>query len=297
MRGSAGMTLIELLIALALAGFVAAAALALALASRDIYSSDRGRTDLNQSLRSGVDLLGMELRQAGERLPLDFPAIEIVDGGGINPDTLIVRRNVLDAVLPVCEHIGAGSTVQRVRISASSGSPPPGCSPVGDTDANGWPDNLDEWRAHRDANGGAIQIYLFNPVSGLGEFVLYDGDGVTTDYVDTSSGSSWQNTYPLTEQCRAYVLEQRTYEIDAEVLRFINDDDTSNPVNLIHDITEFQIRAVLVGGALQDSFTPADNWADLESIEITLSGRSDSGERPISRTVTTRLFPRNVLSL
>ena len=56
------MTLLEVLVALALAGLVAGAALSITFSSRNLYTSDRGRTDINQNLRSGIDLLGMELR-------------------------------------------------------------------------------------------------------------------------------------------------------------------------------------------------------------------------------------------
>ena len=56
-------------------------------------------------------------------------------------------------------------------------------------------------------------------------------------------------------------------------------------------------RAFFVGGTVQDSLTPSDDWSDLESIEITLSGQSTEGSSPIERTVTTRFFPRNILSL
>jgi type IV pilus assembly protein PilW len=291
------MTMVELLLAMVIAGLIAAAALSLAFSSRDLYEGDRVRTDLNQNLRSGVDLLGMEIRQAGERLPLDFPAIEIVDGGGSNPDTMIVRRNLLDAVLPICAEIQAGTTVQSIRVASDATTPPPGCSPVEDANSDSYPDNVDEWRAYRDANGGTITVYLFNPVSGAGEYVLYDGDDATSHHLGVDSDAGWQQTYLVNEQCRVYVLEQHAYEVAGGVLRYVADGDTANPVNLVHDIVDFQVRAVLLDGTVLDSFSTSDDWSDLESIEITLTDRSDSGPRPLSRTVTTRFFPRNALSI
>lgn len=289
--------MVELLLALGLAGLVAAAALSIALSSRDIYTRDLGRTDLNQNLRSATDLLGMELRQTGERLPQDVPAVEIVNGSGTDPDTLTVRRNRLDAVLPLCEPISSGTSVSTLRVATSTGSPPTGCSPVADTDSSGWPDNIDEWRAERAAAGGSVAVYVFNPVSGLGEFVDYDGDGGTSDYLAVSAASSWQNDYLVTEQCRVYLLEQHTYQLSAGVLQYIVADDTTNPVNLVHGLTDFQVRAVLSGGSTQDSFGSSDDWADLSSIEVTLTGQSGTGADAPTRTTTMRFFPRNVLSL
>lgn len=291
------MTLVELLLALALGGLVAAAALSITFSSRSIFSNDRERIDLNQNLRSGLDLLGIDLRQAGERLPIDFPAIEIVDGGGTNPDTLIVRRNLLDAVLPVCEQIDAGTSVVSVRVASSSGTPPAGCTPVTDDDGDGWPDNIGEWRDHRDANGGTVAAYLFNPVTGAGEFVRYDGDGATSDYLSVDGDAGWQHDYLATQQCRVYMLEEHTYRLDAELLQYLVDGDAANPLNLVHDMTGFQVRAVLTDGTARDSFSASDDWSDLETIEITLTGQTTDGSNPTTKTVTTRFFPRNILSL
>jgi type IV pilus assembly protein PilW len=288
---------VEVLVTLALGGLVAAAALSITFSSRDLYANDRARIDLNQNLRSGLDLLGIDLRQAGERLPLDFPAIEIVDGGGTDPDTLIVRRNLLDAVLPVCEQIDAGASVGEIRVADGGAAPPAGCTPVADDDGDGWPDNIGEWRAHREARGGTVAVYLFNPVTGAGEFVRYDGDGSTSDFLSADADSGWQHDYLATQQCRAYMLEEHTYRLDAGLLQYLLDGDAANPFNLVHDMTDFQVRAVLTDGTLRDSFSAADDWSDLATVEITLTGRTTDRSSPDTKTVTTRFFPRNILSL
>ena len=66
---SKGFTLTELLVSLSIMGFVSGVALTVALSSHDTFETDQNRTDLNQNLRSGMDLLGNNIRQAGERLP------------------------------------------------------------------------------------------------------------------------------------------------------------------------------------------------------------------------------------
>ena len=95
-----GYTLIELLVALAVASALLGATLAVAMSSRESYTTDQNRTRTNQNLRAALDLVGIEIRQSGERLPSDFPALEIVDGAEGAPDRLILRRNLLDEVLP-----------------------------------------------------------------------------------------------------------------------------------------------------------------------------------------------------
>jgi prepilin-type N-terminal cleavage/methylation domain-containing protein len=142
-----GFTLIELLVALMVTGIIAAATLTIALNTRGMFETDQHRTTINQNLRAGIDLLGIDVRQAGERLPFDAPAVQITDGSGGAPDVLILSRNMLDYVLPVCKDISAGSSsdsifVARINIPGS-GKIPQGCKPVPDENGNGWPDNMD----------------------------------------------------------------------------------------------------------------------------------------------------------
>ncbi len=65
----------EVLVALALVTVLTGSALALALSSRGVYTTDLNRTTLNQNLRIGMDLVGVDVRQAGQQLPDDVPAI------------------------------------------------------------------------------------------------------------------------------------------------------------------------------------------------------------------------------
>ena len=140
-RGSSdGFSILELLVALTIVSVVGGAALSLALSSRGVFEQDQQRTAVNQNLRSGIDLLGIDLRQAGERMPGNAPAIEIVNGASSGPDQLIVRRNLLDYVLPVCKDINSGTARDQAFVAKKGGGTvPPGCSPVPDSDGDGWP--------------------------------------------------------------------------------------------------------------------------------------------------------------
>lgn len=292
-----GFTLVELLVAMVVASIVLAGALTITLSSREIYEADQGRTDVNQNLRSALDLVGIDLRQAGQRLPADFPALEIIDGADGSPDTLIVRRNLLGTVLPVCEQIDAGSTSDEVRVVDSGTTPPQGCDPVPDDNGDGWPDNIEAWRDHRDAQGGSILAYVFNPVSKQGEFFLYDGEGATDDHFNRGDGGAWQNTYLVSEMCRVYLLEERTFGLDQDVLRYVTPEDPANPINLVDHMLDVQINAVLADGSIQSSFSAADAWDNLRAIEVTVSGETRVRQQSVTRTLSARYFPRNVLSL
>jgi len=93
------------------------------------------------------------------------------------------------------------------------------------------------------------------------------------------------------------VLEQHTYRLSSGMLQYLDGDDTANPVNLVHGLTDFQVRALLSGGGTQDSYGPSDDWRDLQSIEVTLTGQSSNDTKTVTRSTTTGFFPRNVLSL
>ena len=296
-NGQRGFSLVELLVAMVVASIVLAGALTITLSSREIYEADQGRTDVNQNLRIALDLLGIDLRQAGERLPADFPALEIFDGADGAPDQLLVRRNLLSTVLPVCEQINAGSTSDEVRVVDSGTTPPQGCDPVPDDNGDGWPDNIESWRDYRDAQGGSILAYVYNPVSRQGEFFLYDGEGATSDHFNRGDGEAWQHTYLVSEMCRVYLIEERLFRMDQDLLQYVSSDDPANPINLVDHMTNLQINAILADGSTLSAFSATDAWESLRAIEITVSGETRVRQQSVSRTLSAQFFPRNVLSL
>jgi type IV pilus assembly protein PilW len=293
------MTLTELLVALGVSGIVAGATLGIALSTRGMFDVDQNRTTINQNLRSGIDLLGIDIRQAGERLPLDAPAVQIVDGASGAADILTVWRNMLDYVLPVCKDINAGTNADSVFVaqkkSVTSGKVPQGCIPVPDEDGDGWPDNLQAWRDYRLANGGTIQAYIHNPVTDEGEFFIYDDEDKSTFHLHKENSENWTYNYPTNQEPRVYILDQRTFRIQGGILQMLTNEDESSVLNLVSQIRDFQVRAIFNDGSITSSFAGKE-WTDLESIEVTLVGGEELRSRDMEREVTTRFFPRNILS-
>jgi type IV pilus assembly protein PilW len=284
------------LVALTLTLLVMGAALTLAMAGRRLYTSDQGRTDLNQNLRIGLDLVGVDIRQAGERLPADVPAVEIVDGTSGAPDELLLRRNLFDTVLPLCGDLLSGTSSTDVFV-ADGTSPPPGCAVVADGNADGWPDNIEVFRNHRIANGGEVVAYLYNPVSGNGQSFDFNDESASTYKLKRSGGASWLYDFTVADGSRIYILEQRTYRLSGDLLQFYLDGDSSDLRNLIHRVTDFQAVAHLVDGTSQATFGSGDDWTELESVEVTLTGQVDIGQgRTLDRELSARFLPRNVLS-
>jgi type IV pilus assembly protein PilW len=270
--------------------------LTVTLSTRGAVDGDQARAEVNQDLRASLDLIGIALRQAGERLPADFPALEIVDGGAGNPDAIIVRRNLTDTVMPLCQSITAGTIDAEVQIGDSGASPPVGCTPLGDDDDSGWPDNLDVWWAERVRAGGRIWAYVYNPVDRLGEWMLYDHDGSTTDFIGNGSGEPWLHDHDVAEQCRVYLLDERTYRLDAGLLQYVGSQDGGDPINLSDGVIDLQARVHLEDGTVLDGFGATDDWTEIRSVEVALTKQAEAGRRSKNGTLTARFFPRNILS-
>jgi type IV pilus assembly protein PilW len=286
-----------MLVAMVVTSVIASAVLSVTISSRRVLRKDQRRSQLNQDLRLGLDLLGVDVRQAGERLPADFPAMEIVDGGGGTSDTLIIRRNLLDEVLPVCERIEANTFTSSVRIAQDILDPPKGCRPVLDDNGDGWPDNLEPWRDLRDASGGRLQAYIFNPVTNVGEYFVYDSDGSDTEHIGKADTGNWQHTYEVDQQCRIYIIEERRYEVSGDVLQLVIDGETGSAQRMLHGVTDFQLQAMLADGTVSDALGVADDWSDLAAVSVTLAAESEESGDPMTREVSARFLPRNVLSL
>ncbi len=295
-----GFSIVEILVALAVTCVIAGATLTVALSSRGMFETDRHRTTINQNLRAGIDLLGIDVRQAGERFPMDAPAVEIVDGVAGAPDELVLRRNLLDSVLPVCVNIVGGTTADSVFVAKKKLSPstivPAGCYPVPDGDADGWPDNLEPWRDYRIAHGGDVLAYVHNPVTGDGEFFHYDAEDNSIFQLHKANTDPWEHDYAVEENPRVYILEAKRFRLDEDTLQSIVNDQDSDALNLVNHIRDFQVRAFLDDGTIEDSLAAGQHWTDLQSVEVTLIGESTLPQRSMERTIVSHFFPRNILS-
>jgi type IV pilus assembly protein PilW len=289
-----------MLVALLVTCVVAGSTLTIALSSRGMFETDQHRTTINQNLRAGMDMLGIDVRQAGERMPFDAPAVEIVNGEDGAPDTLYLRRNMLDYVLPLCKDIGEGTNADSIFVGkkkiSGGGKVPQGCQPVPDENDDDWPDNLEMWREYRIANGGAIWAYIHNPVMQYGEFFLYNAEDNSTFHLHKANAQNWQHDFDVAQDCRIYMLEQRHFQLQGDILQLVINDNADNALNLVSHIQDFQIDAVFKDGTVAETFDPGDLWTDLRALQVRMVGRSEFRNRTMEREVVSRYFPRNILS-
>ncbi len=284
-----GFTLLELLVAAALGLLITALALSTTLATRSVLGRDTVRTRLNQDLRGSLDVMGADIREAGENLASSFPAVEITDGANGDPDTLTVRRNLLAEVLTLCQDITSGSTNTQV-VYATSGS-------VSGCVLSGQDHNYNVWKSYRTSNQGAVKAFIYDTAAKTGEFFTYGDE--TRSYTQyalvRTGGGSWGHTYPAGSSA-IYILEEWQYSLSGEMLKVTQDRDPSSAYNVAFDVTDFQVRALMQDGTTKTSFSSADAWNTIQTLELSLSGKDTYAGDQLSRTATVRFAPRNVLS-
>lgn len=296
-----GLTVIEMLVGLAITMAVLVAGLSLALSSLSLYEADHARVRLNQNLRATQEFLTADIRQAGERLGDDFPAIEILDGASGAPDEIVLRRNLAATVLRSCRDVSGTETKIYVTEPDPLLPQPQGCQPVPDSDGDGWPDNHGAWNAYRllhgvDVGGDlVVPAYMYNPLTGEGEFFDYAVDDLAGSYLETLSGQNWQYAYPK-QWARVYLLEERRYRVANGMLQVVIDGDDPNPFNLVERIEDLQATAALQDGTQQATFDFSDVWSELSAIEITVRGKVSYDDGDMETVWLSEIMPRNVLS-
>ena len=214
--GERGHTLVEILVGLTLTVTLMAATLTLVMSSRRTFDHDRERTTSRRAYHGALSIVGADVREAGRWLPVDVPAVEIVDGGGAG-DELIIRRAVFGEPLRLCADVAAGAVDTDVTVVNGS-SPLRGCRPVGDLDGDGIADDVERWRAARAlAPGGALTVYLYNPATGIGESFLFDSDGSTATTIARGDGGGWSAAHLATQRPRLFLLEEVRYRVTGGV--------------------------------------------------------------------------------
>lgn len=284
-----GFTLVELMVAMALGMVVVSMALATSVAQKRVFTQDTVRTRINADLRSIMAIMNVNVRQAGENLPATFPAIEIVNGGGVAPDELVLRRNLLDEVLKLCSPITSGTGTSTLYFALTTALA--GCDFTSNTA------NYNAWQSYRTSNGGSVKAYIYDSVTDNGEFFDYNDEdtNTTTDYYIQTSGHTWAHSYTSTAGA-IYIMEEWRFQLDSGLLQLIENQDDTLPKNVADGISDFQVRARFQDGTVQDTLGPTDNWTQLEAVEISISATDNYAGNDISRTLTSRFFPRNVLS-
>lgn len=288
LNSSNGFTLVEVFVAVFISLLVLSMTLSSIMANKRVFQLDVTRTALNQNIRAVMDILGANVREAGENLGSAFPAIEVINGSDGASDQLILRRNLLDEVLKLCQEIVADSSATEIYFSATGTEA--GCSYSDNKN------NYSAWSAFRLAEGGETTAYLFNFDTKEGEFFPYllEEDTGSALYLETSEGA-WQYGYSVGPSA-LYLLEEWQFGMQNDLLQLVVNGDEDNPLNIADQLQSFQVKIIMQDGTEKTSFGVSDSWSAIKGIEVTIKGASSFEGENIVAEQTMRFYPRNILS-
>ena len=290
-----GFTLLELMVTTGMLVLISAMVGGAIVAQKKLYVAEVVRTKSNQDLRGIFNLVSSEIRLAGEKLPSTFPAILLTNGSNGAPDTLTIRRNILDTVLKLCSNLNNGTTTSNINFSLSrttSNPTPPACV------YNNNESNYQKWLEHyNDNSGGTQRAYVYKETDKSGQFFNFNGIVKTSSiYRLTGTGNTWNSSYSRNNSS-IYLLEEWQLTIVDNKLRLINGQNTSEFLNLASDISDFQVQIEMQDGSVRNTFTTSQNWTDIANIQITIESEGTHSGKVIKRSASSKFFPRNILSL
>jgi hypothetical protein len=265
LRGISGTSVIEMLIALFMAGIVTAAVFEVYINQHKNWNIQEDVSDVQQNGRVAVDELSRQLRMAGHELPLGIDAIEAYD---TNPDTIVINYSSGGCESPIEHAMPLPSS--ELRCDGHDVS----CFYDGQI------------------------AYIFHPDSGGGEFF-------EISHVQAGSSHIQHNTWPLTriydEGAIIISLTRLKYYIDYTDSLHPNlmlELPGRAPQVYAENIEDLQFRYTMKGGAVVN--VPPSS-ADIREIHIDVVARSnrpdvDFPQDPYRRrTYSTKVNLRNLI--
>lgn len=311
-----GFTLVELLVTTLIATTVLGLSLGLIVQQRRQFVSDQVRTQANQTLRTGMTLIGTDIKNAGYYLENneELPVVSVIDGGSdTNPDILVLQRKLIGDTLPVCTDVIANQTEIQVAARPDLGE----CT-FSDGDGDQLTDSLSQaqqYRCNQDGVIGCDRIlapatgtcdeecvwaYIHDPVTNVGEFFQYAFENAnsptnpTLNNIYVGGAETLDNNYPAANNPIIYLLEERQYCLRDEILYLVTsggdkDRDCEQDageygfVSLVNQVENFQVQhQLLTDTTLQDglnetlTWASAEDWQDLQFLRVTLTSTDPS---------------------
>jgi type II secretory pathway pseudopilin PulG len=281
---SKGISLVELLLAMLVAGIIIQLAYLGFSWNRQLYLNDQAKNEANQNLITAFSIVGSDIKQAGAGLDAGFPAVLIspypTNAGtpNLNSPTFptfnseITLRRLIPGTQPsrICPNnattppttISGSPTEIFVLNSLKQLIPPPiGVSPAPEAGC----DNdtaVTELRNYRLQNGGTVRIFIYPSTNGSGEFLNYTGENFYPNASSTTSTSLIVNgtltgTYNISS-AKIMLIEERKYRLgcsDSNISDASCPTDklqnlqlivnNGNPVNLVNKIGNFAVTATI----------------------------------------------------
>jgi Tfp pilus assembly protein PilW len=220
LRNSSGFTLVELMVSMSITLGITMVALQALSSTQKEFTQDTRKIDLSQKNASILDVIGRDIRQAGEQIEdPKFPVVKMFPNpvDATKGSSLVLYRAVSSS-LPLCidvsNPIAVGSTISAWPSSSTTTDVVDSfqnCKAETVKAGNTYPEALEEWKYNRT-----------NKAASYG--VIYDNRGNLQPFtyaseVETAAGSKVYNinmnpvttTYELKSGMSAYLVEKKEY--------------------------------------------------------------------------------------
>ena len=278
-----GVSLVELLLAMLVAGIIIQLAYLGFSWNRQLYLNDQAKNEANQNLTTAFSIVGSDIKQAGAGLDASFPAVLISpypsNAGTPNLTSptfptfnseITLRRLILGTQPRICPN---NATTPPTTISGSPteifvlnslrplppSSVPPEAGCANDTAGVAVVTALKNYRLQ---NGGSVRIFIYPSTNGSGEFLNYTGENFYPNSSSTTSTSLIVNgtltgTYNISS-AKIMLIEERKYRLGCSDTNIADAScpadklqnlqlivNNGNPVNLVNKIGNFAVTATI----------------------------------------------------
>jgi hypothetical protein len=289
-------------------GVILAAAAGLGSSTQALVVNDQVRGANEQNLRSLLEFVGREVRDAGHLMSVPTTFVEIVNGkdaSGRDADTLIVRRGLVDAPGVLCRPIEGNSERHvTIAIRGDIGTNPAECASAGDIDGDGFDDFLGLWRTFRlqngvtDANGNrALTVLLYEASTGRRELFPYlheNDNDPTLAFVRLTTQKRWRHQYfpSFTNPITLNVIEERRFfMVNGDLQMVLNE---GAPQTVATGVESFSVTARLTDGVVRTDYdNTLKGVAALEGIQVSIRGTARMRGQVSSRVMSDTFSPRN----
>ncbi len=295
-----GFTLIETLVALGLGSIIMAMFLGYIMTQKKLYNIDSLRAQADTELSGGMDLLGIRIRQAGQGMSKDFPAVQLVNGSGSNPDRLIVRIQNSEAYFRTCKVHSSSSNNNYVSIYRATNSNNPSYCRQGTIIS----DYMPVWETRRVANGGTLKVFFYDDSDGDYTFFNYSsfttvGSGNNAERRMRRSSGTWSANF-ANGLSYALLADQWEFYMENGYLKVKQNDNT--PENVIYGLTNFQVTldvADATTGVVSNvnAFSYSGNWKLIRLVKVQVTATLNDQGESYQQVFNYSYYPRNILSV
>jgi prepilin-type N-terminal cleavage/methylation domain-containing protein len=167
-----GFSLIELIVTMAISSIVVASVSQLLLQTQNSFSRDQKRVSTNQKMSSVLEIIGREIRQAGELITdPDFPTVQVIPlSTASNPPVSLIVYRAISTPISMCTAHANNAAVNRLFFAVNTPNTAPNLTcqvlPASVTGTNTFPlEQQAGWIDQRTAAGGrALGMVANNPL-------------------------------------------------------------------------------------------------------------------------------------